>query len=95
MPVFREDFLYRGEKAEESDLHDIEKYAAGQADSLLSLVTMRLVREVRRLQHELNDPNYLYASGRISRSAIICREAEADKLRERIKALETDLKSKS
>jgi hypothetical protein len=84
------DFLYRSDKLTESDLYDIEQHAC-KNDTLEVQLLCRLVTECRKLQHELNDPNYQY-SGRIHRQAIICRDAEIDRLRTRLKEVEKELK---
>jgi hypothetical protein len=74
----------------EPDLSRAEQLAVA-GDSALHQYLGKCVSEVRRLRHELNDPNYSY-SGRIHRQAILCREAEIDSLRERIKELESATK---
>jgi hypothetical protein len=70
----------------ESQLSQAEEMAVA-GDSALHQYLARCVSEVRRLRHELNDPNYSY-SGRIHRQAILCRNVEIDALRERVKQLE-------
>lgn len=52
------------------------------------------VREIRRLKHELSDPNYMYASGRIGRQALLVREAELDRYRRRVAELEQAMEKK-
>ncbi len=46
-----------------------------------------LVSEVRKLLHELKDPNYLYASTRIHRQAVISRDATIQRLEKEIMEL--------
>lgn len=69
----------------ESDLHDIERLVHAE-DTLIARMAQSLVVEVRRLRHELADPNYIYAHGRIARAAIVCRNNEIDSLREQLKS---------
>lgn len=68
------------------DLHGIEQ-AACASDSTEAAMILNLVSEVRRLKHELDDPNYLYA-GRIHRQAIVSRDARIEKLRTEVKRLQ-------
>lgn len=68
------------------DLHKMEEQACA-LDTLEARNVRALVSEVRRLQTALDDPNYLY-SGRIHRQAILCRNAEIDKLREKVAKLQ-------
>ncbi len=70
----------------EENLSVFEKSAARENSALASAIEL-LVREVRSLQHELIHPNYQYAGGRIPRGAILCREAEIDRLREELELL--------
>ncbi len=51
-------------------------------------IMRQLISEVRRLRHELADPNYLY-SGRIHRQGIISRNMEIDRLNKEIRELKT------
>ena len=64
------------------ELHDLECMAY-DGDTLYNRAMQRLVREVMRLQHELADPRFQYAGGRIHRAAIVCRNAEIDSLRDK------------
>ena len=50
-------------------------------DTLEHRIIQRLLREVLRLRHELDDPAYMYAGGRIRRDAILCRNAAIEALR--------------
>jgi len=70
----------------ESDLQDIEVQAFEVPDSITSHHVQRLVIEVRKLRMQLIDPNFMY-SGRIPRQAILCRNAEIDRLRAEIHEL--------
>lgn len=63
----------------ESDLTELEMIAFA-GDSLEHKAMQKLIREFRRLSHELNDPAFMYAGSRIRRDAILCRDAEIDKL---------------
>lgn len=72
---------------DDSDLHDIETLVHAE-DTIIARLAQALVVEVRRLKHELNDPNYMFAGGRIPRAALICRTTEIDKLRKELKAHE-------
>lgn len=65
------------------DLQRIEEVALAN-DTQIHQWAAKLVMRVRQLEHELADPNYLYV-GRISRQAIICRNAEISKLQEELK----------
>lgn len=68
-------------------LHKIEKVACSLPDSPEKILIRDLLVECRRLQHELADPNYLYAGNRINRLAIVTRNEEIDALREELKKL--------
>lgn len=69
----------------------IEMEEAGATeDSPLAFHVCELVSEVRRLKHELADPNYLYA-GRIHRQAILSRNATIDQLLREVKRLKVRL----
>lgn len=57
----------------ESDLIQFEEIAYRNGDSLDGSVISKLIWEVRRLQHELNDPRFMYANARATRAAIVCR----------------------
>lgn len=56
-------------------------------DSLEKQIICNLITEVRMLQHELNDPCFKYAGGRINRQAIVSRNETIDKYLEEIKKL--------
>lgn len=67
----------------------IDKYeeeAASKEHSLEGGRIGELCSEVRRLRHELDDPNYQYV-GRIHRQAILCRNGTIDRLRKEIAEL--------
>lgn len=88
------DFLYGSAELMPFDLEEIEKRVVG-LDTLECQMASRLLVEVRRLKLEANkllleidDPAYQYASGRIHRHAIVCRNAEIDSLRKEISALQ-------
>lgn len=70
---------------EKPELDDMEERATA-ADGHLAVCVCRLVSEVRRLHHELADPNYQY-SGRIHRQAVLTRDATIARLREEVKKL--------
>ena len=63
----------------ESDLVELESVAF-EGDGVEHRAVQKLLREFRRLTHELNDPSFMYAGSRIRRDAILCRDAEIDKL---------------
>lgn len=67
--------------------NDLEEILFGLPDSLAKQIATKLLSECRRLQHEIDDPNYRY-SGRIHRNAILCRNAEIRSKTERITVLE-------
>lgn len=69
------------------NIHKWETEAAELPDSVASRRIMDLCSEVRSLQHQLEDPNHLYASGRIHRQAIICRDGEISRLRKQVEEL--------
>lgn len=71
---------------EEPDLSRAEELAMTEGTAMAQWLA-KCVSEIRRLRHELNDPNYMY-SGRIHRQAVICRDVEIDRLRKRIEDLE-------
>lgn len=60
------------------DLHELGTLAH-DGNSVPHLAMQRLVREVLRLKHELANPQFMYAGGRVSRDAILCRNATIDK----------------
>ena len=62
---------------------DLAEEFACTGQSVDKQLIARLVSQVRSLQHQLNDPNYLYAGGRIHRQALISREMEANLLRDK------------
>ena len=70
------------------DMDNLEEFVAKEPDSPLQNVTMRLLSLVRSLGHQLDDPNYKYGGSRISRYAILSRNAEIEKLQEKLKAME-------
>lgn len=47
----------------------------------------RLVDEIRKLKHELVDPRYTYANGRVTRQSITVRNAEISALLAQIREL--------
>lgn len=80
------DFLNSPVRLNGSDFWECEDFAFSLPDSLQKQICLRLITEVRTLQHELADPNYLY-SGRIHRFALKTRDAEIDLLRAELKQL--------
>lgn len=83
------DCIERTHSLSEMDLSELE-VVAFCSDGVPQRCVQVLIREVRRLRHELEDPSFMYAGGRIRRDAILCREAEIDQLREQIKKLKTE-----
>lgn len=81
------DCLSKREPLNESDLSDLEEMAF-EGDDLVHRAAQRLLIELRRAWHDLADPQYMYAGGRVHRHAILCRNAEVDELRQRITAME-------
>jgi hypothetical protein len=65
------------------NLTEIEELALSKDDKLHQLAAL-LVLRVRQLEHELADPNYSYG-GRICRQAIVTRNVEIERLRDKIK----------
>lgn len=81
------DFLNTGRRPlDASDLDEAERIALA-GDTVLHQLAGRLLIEVRRLQHELADPQFQYAGGRVHRHAVVCRNAEIDALREQVRQL--------
>jgi hypothetical protein len=80
------DCLTKSGPLNETDLGELEVLAF-EGDDLVHRSLQHLLREVRRLRHELADPAFMYAGGRIRRDAILCRNAENDQLQEQIKKL--------
>lgn len=70
---------------ENDDLNRAEEIAV-EGDSAMHQYLGRCVSEIRRLRHELDDPNYQYV-GRIHRQAILVRDARIDKLLKEIAEL--------
>lgn len=66
-----------------SELHEWEVLACTPPLSWERQIIGKLVSEVRKLQHELDDPNYNYV-GRIHRQAIICRNEQIASLEKQI-----------
>lgn len=71
----------------ESDLHDYEREAV-KGESYIHQIACKLIVEVRDLQHKLNDPNYMYASCRVPRLAIVDQASRIDALHLKVKELE-------
>ncbi len=74
-----------------ADLENMEHNIAMTEDCYLKHAAFRLLNEVRTLSHSLEDPNYIYATGRVTRLALVIRDAENGQLRDKIKELETRL----
>lgn len=80
-------------------LEDVNEFANSEGAKLEkhSSVTVLVqylqtcVLEIRRLQHELNDPNYMYAGSRICRLALDTRVAEIDLLRNQVKEQKAEI----
>lgn len=72
-------YLYRAGPLENADLDQAEQDALA-GDTLLNQTAARLLVEVRRLRHELADPMFMYAGGRISRHAVVGRNADIERL---------------
>lgn len=65
----------------EKDLENVEKLALSYPQEDIKSWLAEAIVTIRHLQHQLNDPNYLYAGGRISRQAIVFRNEEIEALR--------------
>jgi hypothetical protein len=78
------------DKLNESDLEKMEKMGCGQHSEIGSLLT-QAVCEIRRLQHELADPRFLYSGSRIQRTALIARDQEVMELRGSVAELEKEI----
>jgi len=64
-----------------------------KGDTLLHQLVCHLVSKVRNLQHQLADPNYQYAGGRIHRQAIVCRNEQQVQLYNEIKELKAHIET--
>lgn len=73
------------------DLNRVEEEAYRKPDDLMSVYVQKLVAHVRDLDHQLNHPNYIYASGRIPRSSIVYRNQEIDTLRQQVRKMAIEL----
>lgn len=69
----------------EADFYDSQMYSTAASARHLAA---DLLLYVRHLKHEIANPVYSYAGGRISRNAILCRDEEIIALRNRIAQLE-------
>lgn len=67
-------------------LTEIERYIHEQPDSLLKDVAVELAVRLQKAEHALNDTLYQYAGGRISRHAILTRNAEIARLQTQLEA---------
>lgn len=85
-------FLYSSDPLTNFDLDEIEQIVLKEND-LLSQVACRLLSEVRRLTHALNDPQYMYAGDRVNRMAVITRNLDIVKLNDELTALKKQLQS--
>lgn len=65
-----------------SHLDEIEQRAAKGVAIPQDVIA--LLVEVRQLQHELANPNFLFGGSRINRLAILWRDAEIDQLRDQL-----------
>jgi hypothetical protein len=73
------------------DLHRVEEEAAGKKNDRMADYVLKMVNRIRELDHELNHPNYTYASGRIGRSALVYRNQEIQKLQEQVRHMSKEL----
>lgn len=78
------DFLYARGEMVSADINECELEAV-KGDTLLHQMLSRVLAELDRVKHEAADPMYLYAGSRISRMALMVREAVIDKLRDEAK----------
>jgi hypothetical protein len=67
-------------------LSEWERVACSE-EGYLHHIASQLISEVRRLRHELADPRYIYAGGRVPRQSVIHRNEIIEKLEQEIKAL--------
>ena len=72
-------------------LDDLEQQALKIDNIYDRNLTLDLLIEIRSLQHQLNDPNYLYCETRIHRQTILSREIEIEKLQKEIKDLKNQV----
>lgn len=73
---------------------DIAEETAMRGETIVHQWLATCISEIRRLRHELNNPNYQYASSRIHRQALLYREAEIDKLKKEISEMKTQQQEK-
>lgn len=77
------DFLNSRNRLTTVDINEIEEWSL-RSDDLTHRFLARLVSEYRKLEHELIDPNYMYAGGRIHRQALMVRDVEVMQLRKEV-----------
>ena len=83
------DVLYGSQAVTEADLMDYERHAYDKPDTVVHQILSKLIWEVRRLQHELIDPRYMYC-GRATRASIVSRNVEIEGLRKELLELKKD-----
>jgi hypothetical protein len=76
---------------DDSTLRELEDRLYSCPDSLAKDTAQKFLVEVYRLRKELNDPYYTFASGRISRLAILDRNQKISELLEQVKRLKASL----
>ena len=76
----------------DADLQEMEteigsSESLGGASARTGQMLQRALWEIRKLRHALVDPNFMFASGRVTRTAIVCRNETIRVLQERITEL--------
>lgn len=70
---------------------DVEIGVHAEPDSWLQRKALQLLAKVVELNSEVHDPLYFYAGSRIRREALLCRDADRDKLRKELEQCRKEL----
>jgi len=75
-----------------TDINDIEDRINSRNESQEKRWVIELISKVRSLEHDLRNPNYLYADSRIHRQAILCRNSDIALLQQELHKVKEELK---
>lgn len=75
---------------QEDGLHVLEHALHDQPESYARNIGLELVRRLYKVLHDLADPNYQFAGGRIPRGALLSRNADIDRLKKEIQELKKE-----